>query len=138
MRIYNFNISVDRVKKFVLFGTVISSLFYFISAFVNFKLYIYGFWCLIALAVTNGTIWLFCKTCNRKKFSKLRFLHNLGFVCLNLILLCNYSIVLIHGMHYYSDFVYTVEIAALIIIGSIFLGMVYLILHRKFMKKVWK
>lgn len=137
MRIYNFNISVDRVKKFVLFGTVISSLFYFISAFVNFKLYIYVFWCLIALAVTNGTIWLFCKTCNRKKFSKLRFLYNLGFVCLNLILLCNYSIVLIHGMHYYSDFVYTVEIAALIIIGSIFLGILYLMLPRKFMKKVW-
>lgn len=64
-------------------------------------------------------------------------MHNLGFVCLNLILLCNYSIVLIHGMHYYSDFVYTVEIAALIIIGSIFLGIIYLMLPRKFMKKVW-
>lgn len=137
MRIYNFNIPVIWVKVFVGLGTIASSLFCFVSALVDFKIYVYWLWSLIALVITSGATWLFCKACNRKKLSKLRFLHDLGFVCLNLMLLYNYNRFAVNRMYHYSDFLYTVEIAALIIICSIFLGSAYLISHREFMKKVW-
>lgn len=137
MRIYNFNIPVIWVKVFVGLGTIASSLFCFAAALVDFKLYVYWLWSLIELVVTGGAFWLFFKTFTRKKLGKLRFLHDLCLVCLNFILLYNYARFAIGGMYHYSDFVYTVEIAALIIIASILLGLAYLISHRELMKKVW-
>lgn len=137
MRIFNFNISVCRMKLFVLFGTVLSCLFYFCSSVWDFKTYVFGIWSLIALAVSAAAIWLFKRSMNRKNVGRLRFLYDLGFACVNLLLLDEYLGLAFRRMYSDDSLGYAVKASAVLIIGFMFLGIAYLMTHREFMKKVW-
>ncbi len=137
MRIFNFNISVCQVKLFVLFGTVLLCLFYFCSSVWDFKTYVFGIWSLIALAVSAAAIWLFKRSLSRKNVGKLRFLYDLGFACVNLLLLDEYLGFAFRRMYSDDSLGYAVKGSAVLIIGFIFFGIAYLMTHREFMKKVW-
>ena len=87
MRIFGFNISVYRIKSFLLCGMILSCLFYFSSSIINFHVCVLGIFILLALGLSAVSLWLLKRSLNRKKMGKLRFLYDLSSVCINLLLL---------------------------------------------------
>ncbi len=137
MRIFNFELPIRWIKAFVFLGTIVSCLVYFWSTVVDFKTYVYGVWSFITLMLLAGAIYLFKQTLTRKRSGKLRFLSDVCFVAVNLILLDEY-ILFAQGHIYSHDGIgYVTKASAILIIGFCFGGMAYLMTHREFMKKVW-
>ena len=89
------------------------------------------------MSLSVVAIGLLKKSISRKNVSKLRFLYDVGFAAINLLLFDEYLRLAFNTPFSVDDIGYAVKASSAIIIGCMFGGIACLLANRNVLKKVW-